>query len=96
MKPLILTEAMQKTVQRCVWFETPEVAIQNPARLTAYVLTHGMPEDTKILRDQLSDDDLKQALDEAPPGIYDPRSWAYWNLVVGRYDTPPLPTRKFH
>jgi pyoverdine/dityrosine biosynthesis protein Dit1 len=96
MKPLKLTEEMQKSARRCVWFEPPEVAIQNPARLTAYVLTHGMPEDTKALRDQLSDDDLKQALDEAPPGIYDPRSWAYWNLVVGRYDTPALPTRDFH
>lgn len=96
MKPLILTEAMRKTAQRCIWFEAPEIAVQNPARLAAYVLTHGMPEDTKILREQLSNDDLKQALDEAPPGIYDARSWAYWNLVAGRYDTPPLPTRDFH
>ncbi|MES2662119.1 MAG: hypothetical protein V4629_02330 [Pseudomonadota bacterium] len=61
----------------------------------AYILTHGMPEDTHTLLQQLSEDELKQALDTAPPGIYDPRSWAYWNLMVGRFDTPVLPTRSF-
>jgi hypothetical protein len=34
-----------------------------------------MPEDTQALRKQLSDDDLKQVLNEAPAGIYDARSW---------------------
>lgn len=87
MKEISLTTAMRKAVKRCIWFEPPEEAIKNTPRLAAYILTHGMPEDTQELR--------KQILDEAPTGIYDPRSWAYWNLVVGRYDTPPLPTRSF-
>jgi len=94
MKEINLTAEMRRAVQRCVWFE-PEEAIKDTSRLAAYILTHGMPEDTHELRKQLSDDDLKQVLDIAPAGIYDARSWAYWNLVIGRYDTPPLPVRSF-
>lgn len=95
MKDVNLTPEMRKAVQRCVWFEPPEEAIKNIPRLAAYILTHGMPEDTFALRKQLSDENLKQVLDAAPAGIYDARSWAYWNLVIGRYDTPPVPTRSF-
>jgi hypothetical protein len=49
----------------------------------------------KVLRSIVTDDDLREALDKAPPGIIDPRSWAYWNAIMGRYPTPPLPTRNF-
>jgi hypothetical protein len=37
----------------------------------------------------------ERALDRAPPGIIDPRSWAYWNSKMGRYPAPPLPKRRF-
>lgn len=33
------------------------------------------------------------ALDHAPPGILDPRSWAYWNVLADRYPPPPMPRR---
>jgi hypothetical protein len=33
-------------------------------------------------------------LEHPPPGVFDARSWAYWNLVLaGRPPAPPLPTR---
>lgn len=95
MKTLNLTYNLRETIERCIWFEKPEQALKSTPRLIAYILTHGMPEDTITLRKQLSNEDLEQALDEAPAGIYDPRSWAYWNLVVGRRETPPLPVRSF-
>jgi hypothetical protein len=43
----------------------------------------------------VSDDDFREALDRAPAGIIDPRSWAYWNSKFDRYPAPPLPTRRF-
>jgi hypothetical protein len=66
MKEINLIAEMRRAVQRCVWFEPPEKAVKDTARLAAYILTHGMQEDTHALRKQLSDDDLKQILDEAP------------------------------
>lgn len=94
MKSLSLTDELRKAAERCVWYEPPEKAVDDPSRLTAHILTYGSIEDVTALRAQYSDDDLRTALDEAPAGVYDDRSWAYWNLMVGRYDTPPLPTRK--
>jgi len=35
-------------------------------------------------------------LDQAPPGVFDGRSWAYWHLTLkGRRRPPPLPERRF-
>ncbi|MCI0599526.1 MAG: hypothetical protein L0Y50_03765 [Beijerinckiaceae bacterium] len=48
----------------------------------------------KLVRTFLTDDDLREALDRAPPGIIDPRSWVYWNAKLGRYPAPPMPKRQ--
>jgi hypothetical protein len=40
------------------------------------------------------DGGLREALQSAPPGIFDGPSWAYWNLKYGSFPPPPLPTRK--
>jgi hypothetical protein len=58
-------------------------------------MTYGDHSDMRVIRKQLSDDDLREALDHAPPGIFDPRSWAYWNVMLGRYPVPPMPQRTF-
>ena len=79
--------------RRVVWFEAPEKALSNLPRFAAYALTYGLHEDVKVLRRYVQDDDLRAALDAAPPGIFDNRSWSYWNLKLGRYPPPPLPER---
>ena len=61
----------------------------------AYAMASAVHEDMQALRRYVSDDDFREALDNAPPGIIDPRSWAYWNLKMGRYPPPPLPKRSF-
>lgn len=61
----------------------------------AYAMTYAMHEDMQVLRQYVSDDDFREAIDQAPAGIIDPRSWAYWNSKMGRYPPPPLPTRRF-
>ena len=92
---LNLTNELRKVVQSCIWFEPAEQAIQNVPRLAAYIFTYGTPEETQILRNQLTDEGLRDCLDNAPAGIYDIKSWAYWNLIAGRFDTPPMPQRSF-
>jgi hypothetical protein len=59
----------------------------------AHVMVFGTVEDLKALRGIVSKDDYREVLEHAPPGIFDPRSWAYWNLVCGPQPTRPLPTR---
>ena len=95
MKPLALTPALREASLRCLWFKSPEEAIEYPELLTAHILTYGLLPDYDAPLDQLDAKDLREALDAAPPGVLDARSWAYWNLMVGREETPPMPVRRF-
>jgi hypothetical protein len=80
---------------RVIWFEPAEKALSNPVRFLAYVMTYGTLEDIRVVRRYLDFDDFREALEHAPPGIIDDRSWAYWNTVTGRYPVPPKPRRRF-
>ena len=95
MKPIPLTPETEALARRIVWFEPPAEALADPIRFMAYVLATATIEDLVILRRYVSDADVREVLDKAPPGIIDARSWAYWNSRMGRYPAPPLPRRQF-
>jgi len=95
MKVLSLTDELAKVAQRVVWFENPEEVLGDSVQFVAHAMTYGTHEDMKVVRRYLSDDELREALAKAPPGIFDPRSWAYWHLKLGQYPPPPLPKRTF-
>lgn len=95
MKTIPLTPDTESLARRLVWFEKPEEALSDTFRFVAYALARATHEDMKLLRTFLTEDDLRDALDHAPAGIIDPRSWAYWNAKMGRYPAPPMPTRRF-
>jgi hypothetical protein len=79
--------------KRLIWFEPPEQALLDPVRLLAYAFQFGRAADFAILNAYLARSDLRQALCDAPPGIIDARSRAYWCLML---DLPaqPLPQRQ--
>lgn len=95
MKAIPLTSATEALARRLVWFEEPKDALSDTARFVAYAAARATHEDMKVLRQFLNDADLREALLLAPPGIIDPRSWAYWNARLGRYPAPPMPQRSF-
>jgi hypothetical protein len=95
MKALTLTDELKKAAARCLWYKPAEVAITDPIDFTAHVLTYGLHEDVKALRLQLNDDELRDALAQAPSGVFDERSWSYWHFKLGQYPAPPMPMRRF-
>jgi hypothetical protein len=95
MTPIPLNAETESLARRLVWFEEPAQALSDPIRFIAYAMARATHEDMKRLRCYVSDDDFREALDKAPPGIVDPRSWAYWNSKMGRYPPPPMPKRVF-
>jgi hypothetical protein len=95
MRQIPRTPETDRVAAHVIWFESPEKALSDPIRFMAYVMAYATPDDLAVIRRYLSDDDFREALDKAPPGIIDPRSWAYWNAKVGRYPTPPMPKRQF-
>ena len=93
MKPLPYNADLLSLAPRVVWFEPPERALAEPARFLAYVMTYGTLQDVAVIRRYVRLDDFREALEHAPPGIMDERSWAYWNAMTGRYPVPPMPRR---
>jgi hypothetical protein len=94
-KAIPLSPLTLDIARRIIWFESPERALAEPIRFMTYAMTYALHEDMRVLRRYVTDDDMREALDNAPPGIIDPRSWAYWNSKMGRYPAPPMPVRKF-
>jgi hypothetical protein len=95
MRPIPVTPQTVEIARRIIWFEGPEKALADPVRFMAYAMTYARHEDMRVIRQYVSDDEIRQALDGAPPGIIDARSWAYWNLKVGRFPPPPPRKRTF-
>ncbi len=93
MHPLPDVPELHALARRVVWFKPPSEAIAMPVHFIAHVLTYGTHEDVSVLRRFVPDDDLREALASAPPGVFDDRSWAYWHLKLGCYPAPPLPAR---
>ena len=93
MKPLPITPELLRVARRVIWFEDPERALADPVQFLAHVMVFGGIEDLKALQGIVGKDDYREVLEHAPPGVFDARSWAYWNLVCGRQPAPPLPVR---
>lgn len=94
MKLLPTTPDLLKVARRVVWFKEPEEALDEPMHFLAHVMTYGTVEDLKALQGIAGLGEFREVLENAPAGIFDARSWAYWNLKCGRSPYPPLPTRK--
>jgi hypothetical protein len=93
MKALPATPELLRVARRVIWFEEPEEALADPVQFLAHVMVFGGIEDLKALRGIVGKEEYREVLAHAPPGIFDARSWTYWNLVCGRQPTPPLPSR---
>ncbi|MDQ2950457.1 MAG: hypothetical protein M3Y27_31710 [Acidobacteriota bacterium] len=79
--------------RRLVWYESPEYVLANPRLFLVYVMTHGTNVDLLAVTQTFDDEDFRDALKNAPPGVMDVRSWHYWHLVLGITPVPPLPKR---
>ncbi|MEQ8253517.1 MAG: hypothetical protein ABRQ28_02905 [Smithellaceae bacterium] len=79
--------------RRVVWFREPAEELTDPIHFLAYVMSIGTVDDLKALQGIVGKDEYCEVLEKAPPGIFDARSWAYWNLKCGRQPAPPLPVR---
>ena len=96
MRQIPLTPQIARIAKRIIWFESPAAALRDPVRFMAYAMARACHKDMQVIRRHVSWEDFLEALDRAPPGIIDARSWAYWNLVYGRDPETPLPRRFPH
>ena len=78
-----------------VWFLPPEQALSDPDFFLAHLMTYGTIEEIAVSRNFFTHEQFVHALENAPPGVFDARSWTYWNTVLGRLPVPPMPRRRF-
>jgi len=95
MKSLSATPEMLNVARRVVWFKEPDDALRDPVHFLAHVMTYGTIEDLRVVKRVVDISDFAEVLEHAPPGVFDPRSWSYWNLMCGRKPAPPMPSRGF-
>jgi hypothetical protein len=85
---------LEKIAARLFWWKTPQEALADSQRFLAQVMVYGTLEDVITTRRHFEDDALRSVLADPPPGLFDPRSWAYWHLVLGLDPTRELPRRR--
>ena len=81
--------------RRVVWFKPPAMTLADDVFFLTHLMTYGTVEDLAVARQRYDDDDLRGALRNALPGIFDARSWAYWHARLDMGPAPPRPVREF-
>ncbi len=79
--------------KKVVWFKAAGETLKDEVFFLNHAMTFGDASDVLLIRKHYGDDALRNALRNAHPGVFDPRSWAYWHLVLGISPTPAMPTR---
>jgi hypothetical protein len=94
--PIAPTPELRRVAERVVWFKAPDEALSDPRHFLAHVMVYGTPEDIATARAAVPPEAFEEVLEHPPPGVFDSRSWAYWNLVIlGISPAPPIPPREF-
>lgn len=86
---------LRMVAKRVVWFKKPEDALQDTRLFLAHVMTYGTLSDITTTLQYFSESDFEAVLDDPPPGVFDRRSWTYWNVRYHREPVPALPMRRF-
>jgi hypothetical protein len=86
-------EELKQVARRVVWFKSPEETLEEPKLFLAQLMTFGTLRDIVIAMKYYSDKDFEEVLADPPSGIFDIRSWNYWNLRFHHEPVPPLPSR---
>jgi hypothetical protein len=87
-------QALRHIAERLMWWQSAALSLGQPARFIAQVMVLGNWEEVQTTRQAFGNEALCAVLREAPPGVFDLRSWTYWHRVFRLSPLPPLPRRK--
>ena len=85
---------LEHVARRLFWWKPPVEALADPRRFLAQVMVYGTAEDLTAVRQHFPESAFRETLAAPPPGLFDPRSWAYWHLVLD-VEGPAEPPRRF-
>jgi|GEM_PF-428448 len=78
---------------RVCWWEPTAATLKNKPLFLCRIMALGTWDDICIALDHYGRDAFREALQNAPPGLFDPRSWHYWHHRLKLLPVPSLPQR---
>jgi hypothetical protein len=87
-------ETARQLAAKYVWWKAPDEALADQPHFLAMLMTYGTLEDTRWLLANYPPEALRDALRQAPSGIFNGRSWHFWHLKLGVEPVGPLPVRR--
>ena len=76
-------QQLETIARKLFWWQSPEVSLANTPRFLAQVMTFGTWDEVKQAEVAFGVDAFRDALANAPAGVFDLRSWSYWHAVFG-------------
>jgi hypothetical protein len=89
----VMTRTAREIAAKYVWWKDPDAALANRTHFLCTLMTYGTLDDTRWMLEHYSPDDLRAALLDAPPGVFNARSWVFWHHKLGIAPIGDLPTR---
>ena len=86
---------LTQLARRLFWWKEPEEALADSNRFLAQVMTYGTWRDIVEAKTHFGEAAFREALRQAPPGVFDARSWTYWHHALDLLPVPPRPCRNF-
>ncbi|MGH8321214.1 MAG: hypothetical protein ACRESX_01950 [Gammaproteobacteria bacterium] len=87
-------KSAEYVARRLVWWKPTGESLADSDRLLARVMAYGALTDVQWMLEKHGKQACAAVLQNAPPGIFDARSWRYWRLVLG-LPPGPMPRRTF-
>ena len=84
---------LEELEAKMIWWKTPEESLKHRQRLLAQIMVYGTVYDIVIAKEFFPAADFLEVLKDPPPGVFDPRSRAYWSLMYDQDPTQPMPKR---
>ena len=79
--------------RRVCWWQPAEATLENTPLFLCRVMVFGTWEDICVVLERYLENSLREALQSAPAGLFDNRSWHYWHHRLKVLPVPPLPER---
>lgn len=85
---------LRDVAAKLFWWKCPDEALADERRFLAQAMTFGSWADMQVVSSRYGEGALRAVLADAPPGVFERRSWAYWHARFAIEPVPPLPRRR--
>ncbi|MES1180999.1 MAG: hypothetical protein ABUL66_03960 [Verrucomicrobiota bacterium] len=72
-------EQLKSIAAKLIWWQPPEISLQDVRRLVAQVMNLGSWEDVKFAQKQFGVAAFRDALEHSQPGWFEQDSWVIWH-----------------